>query len=384
MRLFRLECKRIIASKQFVFGLVIALFFSITVTTIGIVDAGNDKQTTEDNEIASLFGVVIDDAFRAEYWKRLTRKPEFTSFIPLYSDLTNDFLNSSCSYLEAKEAVNNIKMLDAYGNVSLDGTQKLVLSNFIDLLNNYEEIIGTDNDDLGDESKDYFFSNKQKKGVEDIWKKVTIVAVLYSLFVLISNTEFEKKDALVLISCGNSKRRKIKSLTQLFFCLFGGVLFTLIPVIVYYYVAEASLFGSVRIINFLVERSFLSIICNKLTFSGYIALLIINTFYIQLIISLLFRIYLDLLHNDYIAFSLLFISVIAMMFASFVFYIKGKSYLDFSPFSPLCDAENGIPYSIYILAIKASILVALLVISFFTIQSNNGNKKSARHRGDRS
>ena len=146
MRLFKLECKRIIASKQFVFGIVIALFFSIAVTTIGIVDSGNDKQIKEDNEIASLLGVVIDDTFRAEYWKRLTRKPEFTSFIPLYSDLTNDFLNSSCSYLEAEEAVNNIKMLDAYGTVSLNGNQKLVLSNFIDLLNNYKEIIGTGND----------------------------------------------------------------------------------------------------------------------------------------------------------------------------------------------------------------------------------------------
>ena len=381
MRLFKLECKRIIASKQFVFGIVIALFFSIAVTTTGIVDSGNDKQIKEDNEIASLLGVVIDDTFRVEYWKRLTHKLEFTSFISLYSDLTNTFINSDCTYPEAEEAVNNIKMLDAYGTVSLNGNQKLVLSNFIDLLNNYKEIIGTGNDDSGDESKDYFFSRKQKKGVEDIWKKVTIVTVLYSLFVLISNTEFEKKDILVLVSCGKSKRRNNKSLAQLCFCLFGGVLFTLIPVIIYYYVAEASLFGSVRIINFLVEKPFLSIIGNKLTFSGYVTLLIMNTFYIQLILSLLIRIYLDLLRNDYIAFSLLCISVFAMMFISFVLFIKGKSYWDFLPFSPLGDAENGIPYSIYILAIKSSILVALLVISFFTTRQKKAIK-TARHRGD--
>ena len=381
MRLFKLECKRIIASKQFIFGIVIALFFSIAVTTIGIVDSGNDKQIKEDNEIASLLGVVIDDTFRVEYWKRLTHKLEFTSFISLYSDLTNTFINSGCSYPEAEEAVNNIKMLDAYGTVSLNGNQKLVLSNFIDLLNNYKEIIGTGNDDSGDESKDYFFSRKQKKGVEDIWKKVTIVTVLYSLFVLISNTEFEKKDILVLVSCGKAKRRNNKSLAQLCFCLFGGVLFTLVPVIIYYYVAEASLFGSVRIINFLVEKPFLSIIGNKLTFSGYVTLLIMNTFYIQLLLSLLIRIYLDLLRNDYIAFSLLCISVIAMMFISFVLFIKGKSYWDFLPFSPLGDAENGIPYSIYILAIKSSILVALLVISFFTTRQKKAIK-TARHRGD--
>ena len=81
MRLFKLECKRIIASKQFVFGLMIALFFSVAITTIGIVDSGNDKQIREDNEIASLLGVVIDDTFRVEYWKRLTHRPEFTNFI---------------------------------------------------------------------------------------------------------------------------------------------------------------------------------------------------------------------------------------------------------------------------------------------------------------
>ena len=164
----------------------------------------------------------------------------------------------------------------------------------------------------------------------------------------------------------------------MFFCLFGGVLFTLIPVIVYYYVAEASLFGSVRIINFLVEKPFLSIIGNKSTFPGYVTLLIMNTFYIQLLLSLLIRIYLDLLRNDYIAFSLLCISVIAMMFISFVLFIKGKSYWDFLPFSPLGDAENGIPYSIYILAIKSSILVALLVISFFTTRQKKAIK-TARH-----
>ena len=61
MRLFKLECKRIIASKQFVFGIVIALFFSIAVTTIGIVDSGNDKQSggnTEQNDHISVLVVL--------------------------------------------------------------------------------------------------------------------------------------------------------------------------------------------------------------------------------------------------------------------------------------------------------------------------------------